>query len=213
MVIKAFGYLRTSSATNVGDDKDTEKRQRAAIEQWAAANGYKHVGWFYDANVKGAEPVHLRPGFADMLAAIAGNGVRVVLVETANRFARDLIIQETGRAYLKELGITLIPVDAPDHFNEETPTSTMIRQILGAVSQFERASLVAKLAGARRRIRREVGRCEGPKPAPEAARTMAKALRGQRHSLRAIAATLAQNGFLSPSGKPYGAESVKRMLK
>jgi len=175
-MIKAFGYLRTSSATNVGPEKDSEKRQRSAIERWAAANGYKIVGWFYDANVKGAEPVHSRPGFAAMLATIASNGVRVVLVETANRFARDLIVQETGYSYLKELGITLIPVDAPDHFNEETPTSTLIRQILGAVSQFEKASLVAKLAGARRRIRREVGRCEGRKQAPEAARTMAKAL-------------------------------------
>ena len=108
---------------------------------------------------------------------------------------------------------TLIPVDAPDHFNEETPTSTLIRQILGAVSQFEKASLVAKLAGARRRIRREVGRCEGRKQAPEAARTMAKALHTKRHSLREIASRLAENGFLSPSGKAYGAESVKRMLR
>jgi DNA invertase Pin-like site-specific DNA recombinase len=212
-MIKAFGYLRTSSATNVGPEKDSEKRQRSAIERWAAANGYKIVGGFYDANVKGAEPVHSRPGFAAMLATIASNGVRVVLVETANRFARDLIVQETGYSYLKELGITLIPVDAPDHFNEETPTSTLIRQILGAVSQFEKASLVAKLAGARRRIRREVGRCEGRKQAPEAARTMAKALHTKRHSLREIASRLAENGFLSPSGKAYGAESVKRMLR
>jgi hypothetical protein len=31
-----------------------------------------------------------------------------VLVESANRFARDLIIQETGYAYLRDLGVTLI---------------------------------------------------------------------------------------------------------
>ncbi|MDB5244061.1 MAG: hypothetical protein JWP57_4687, partial [Spirosoma sp.] len=29
---KAVGYLRTSSATNVGEDKDSEKRQRGHIE-------------------------------------------------------------------------------------------------------------------------------------------------------------------------------------
>jgi len=29
---EAVGYMRTSSATNVGDGKDSEKRQRAAIE-------------------------------------------------------------------------------------------------------------------------------------------------------------------------------------
>ncbi len=29
---KAIAYFRTSSATNVGEDKDTLKRQRAAVE-------------------------------------------------------------------------------------------------------------------------------------------------------------------------------------
>jgi hypothetical protein len=29
-LVQAVGYLRTSSATNVGPDKDSEKRQRAA---------------------------------------------------------------------------------------------------------------------------------------------------------------------------------------
>jgi hypothetical protein len=40
----------------------------------------------------------------------------------------------------------------------------MVRQILGAVSQFEKASLVAKLRHARERIRAEMGHCEGRKP-------------------------------------------------
>jgi hypothetical protein len=32
--IEAIGYMRTSSATNVGRDKDSEARQRAAIESY-----------------------------------------------------------------------------------------------------------------------------------------------------------------------------------
>src|SRR5215212_3677002 len=167
MATKAFGYCRSSSLTNVGPDKDSEKRQRAAIEAYAAANGIEITDWFYDAGVKGADPVHLRPGFSEMLARIAGNGVRMVLVETAGRFARDLIVQETGYSYLRDLGITLIPVDDPDHFNEETPTSKLVRQVLGAVAEWEKAMLVAKLKGARDRKRLATGRCEGRKPAPE----------------------------------------------
>jgi hypothetical protein len=42
----------------------------------------------------------------------------------------------------------------------------MVRQILGAVSQFEKAGLVAKLRHARERKRATVGRCEGRKPVP-----------------------------------------------
>jgi hypothetical protein len=38
--------------------------------------------------------VRLEPfALAALLARVAGNGVKVVLVETANRFARDLIVQ------------------------------------------------------------------------------------------------------------------------
>jgi Resolvase, N terminal domain len=53
--IQAVGYMRTSSATNVGADKDSEKRQRAAIEAFAKRAGYVIADddWFYDADVKG----------------------------------------------------------------------------------------------------------------------------------------------------------------
>ena len=39
----------------------------------------------------------------------------------------------------------------------------MVRQILGAVAQFEKAALVAKLKGARVRVKAEGGRGEGRK--------------------------------------------------
>ena len=54
------------------------------------------VDWFYDAAVSGADPIEVRPGFAELLARIADNGVRTIIVETANRFARDLMVQEVG---------------------------------------------------------------------------------------------------------------------
>jgi DNA invertase Pin-like site-specific DNA recombinase len=36
---RAVAYLRTSSAANVGADKDSDKRQRAAIEAFAKRAG------------------------------------------------------------------------------------------------------------------------------------------------------------------------------
>jgi DNA invertase Pin-like site-specific DNA recombinase len=51
------------------------------------------VAEFYDAAVSGADHVNTRPGFAAMLERIEGNGVRTIIVETANRFARDLTVQ------------------------------------------------------------------------------------------------------------------------
>ena len=66
-VKKAVAYLRTSSKTNVGPDKDSDKRQLAAIEAYAKAAGYEVVGTYYDAAVSGADPVGQRSGFAEML--------------------------------------------------------------------------------------------------------------------------------------------------
>jgi len=150
----ALAYFRRSSAANVGPDRDSETRQRDAVAAFAKRAGYQLMGEFYDAAVSGADPLDARPGFASLLARIASNGVRVILVETANRFARDLIVQETGHKKLRDLGIELIAADSPDSFVDDTPTAVMVRQILGAVAQFEKAALVAKLKGARERARR-----------------------------------------------------------
>jgi DNA invertase Pin-like site-specific DNA recombinase len=209
----AFAYMRTSSASNVGEDKDSLERQRVAIRSFAARSDYEIAAEHYDPAVKGADPVHQRPAFAAMMATIAGNGVRTIIVETASRFARDLIVQETGYQYLKDLGITLIAADDPDAFTSDTPTQVLIRQILGAVSQFQKAELVAKLAAARSRKRARGGHAEGPKPAPDEAKAMAKRLHRKGLSLRAVSAKLADKGFLAPSGNPYGAGSVKVMLR
>ena len=84
-------------------------------------------------------------------------------METANRFARDLMVQEVGFAMLRDLGITLIAADSPSSFLDDGPTSKLIRQILGAVSEFDKAMTVAKLKGARDRVRRQRGKCEGRK--------------------------------------------------
>jgi DNA invertase Pin-like site-specific DNA recombinase len=79
--------LRTSSAANVGSDKDSDKRQRQAIEAFAKRVGFELVGEFNDAAVSGADHLDARPGFAAMLAYIPSNGARIILVETASRFA------------------------------------------------------------------------------------------------------------------------------
>jgi DNA invertase Pin-like site-specific DNA recombinase len=214
----AVAYFRTSSAANVGDDKDSLKRQRDAVLKYAKNHKLAVVREFYDPAVSGADPIQDRPGFGELLQYITGNGARIVLVENASRFARDLAVQIAGHDLLKDRGIELMPVDAPDHFTDETPTAVMVRQILGAVSEFEKASLVQKLRQARERKRMTTGRCEGRKPVPPAIVKEAKRLRrksprtGKKLSLRRIADKLAEMGYVGPSGTVYGAESVKRMI-
>jgi DNA invertase Pin-like site-specific DNA recombinase len=216
----AIAYFRTSSLTNVGADKDSLKRQRETVEAFSKAAGYEIVAEFSDDGVKGADPVDQRPGFAEMLSRIASNGVRTIIVETANRFARDLIVQGTGWRFLQGLGVTLIAADSPDAFLDGTPTAVLIRQVLGSVAQFEKAALVAKLKGARERKKREVGKCGGRKSYVErdaAMVALAKRLarypvKGRRRSLRDVASELAAQGHVAASGKPYAATAIARMI-
>lgn len=117
----AVAYLRTSSAANVGPDKDSAVRQQAAVRAYAVAHGLELVGEFHDAAVSGADHLGDRPGFAALLAAATAAGVGTTLVESASRFARDLIVQEIGHAMLKAQGFALVAVDDPDAFSADTP--------------------------------------------------------------------------------------------
>jgi DNA invertase Pin-like site-specific DNA recombinase len=213
----AVAYYRTSSATNVGPDKDSQRRQREACQACARGLGLEIVREYYDAAVSGADAVEARPQFREMLAYLLGNGARRIIVENASRFARDIIVQETGYRMLKARGIDLIAADSPDSFVSDTPTAKMVRTVLGAVVAWEKDMLVHKLRGARDRKSASLGRrCEG-NPAwgrlGEQVRAIACELRGEGASLMSISAALALRGMCAPSGRAYGAQSVKRMLR
>jgi DNA invertase Pin-like site-specific DNA recombinase len=154
-----------------------------------------------------------------MLDRIAGNGVRVILVESPDRFARDLAVQLAGHDFLKKVGVALIPATAPDHFAEDTPTATLVRQVLGAIAQFEKAALVARMKAARDRKIAQGIKCGGRKGhaelRPEVV-ALAKALRRKtkagRRSLRDISRELAERGHLNSRGQPFSASSLANML-
>src|SRR6187549_1489547 len=207
----AVAYLRTSSAANVGADKDSDKRQRAAIETYAKRAGFTIIAEYYDKAVSGADRIDERPGFREMLQRLAVDGAKTILVESPDRFARDLAVQLAGHDMLKELGIAIIPASAPDFFTEDTPTAVLVRQVLGAIAQFEKASAIAKLAAARKRKREREGRCEGRKPLSETRPevvALARKLRRRKPksgqlSLRGVSSELAARRFLNERGKPY----------
>lgn len=201
----AIAYYRTSSAANV--DGNSEQRQRAAVLAYAERAGVTVAAEFYDAAVSGADPIDQRPGFRAVLVALRESGARTIIVETANQFARDLIVQETGWRYLQQLGIELIAADSPGAFLDETPTAVLIRQVLGAVAQFEKAALVAKLRAARERTGRKGGQRPIAMVRPEAT-ARARALSG---SLRRIARQLADEGHSSRSGRPFSPRIIAQM--
>ena len=207
-------FHETSSAANVGEDKDSQKRQRFAVETFAKRTGYEIVDSYYDAAVSGADALDARAGFAEALKRIAANGVRTIIVETASRFARDLIVAETGFRRLRDAGITLIAADAPS-FLDDTPTSAFIRQVLAAVQELDKAMIVSKLKGARQRKRATGVKVEGRKSYGEAVPATverAKALKSEGLTLRQVADRLSSEGHQTRAGTPYQFTAVGRMI-
>ena len=125
-------------------------------------------------------------------------------------FARDLTVQLTGHDFLLKQGIALIPTTAPDYFTADTPTAVLVRQVLGAIAEFEKTSLVAKLRAARERKKAQTGNCGGRQSHAEARPEVVALVRqlrrrrpkGGQRSLREISAELAKLGHLNERGAP-----------
>ena len=219
--MKAAAYYRTSSRTNVGFDKDSLSRQQNAVSQYAKANGIKIVSEYYDEAVSGADSIDVRDGFSSMLAEMKTTGATAILVESASRFARDLSVQILGHQKLQELGFDLIAVDSPSAFTDDTPTAELVRSLLGAVSSFERATVVARLKSGRERKKMLTGKGQGRKSLTEVFPDLsvkAKRLRrkssktGKRLSYDKVAEALFAAGYATSKGNRYSASTVKGLV-
>jgi DNA invertase Pin-like site-specific DNA recombinase len=219
-MVKAVRYIRTSSASNL--EGDSESRQMDAIAKYADSQGYEIVSGAWDQAVKGSDSIHEREGFAKLITYCIDNDVSVILCENASRFARDVIVQELGYRELKKLNLQLIPVDAPDYFTGDSPSLTLIRQVLGAVSEFEKSNLVSKLRGARNRVKERNGKCEGRKSLKElmgdttfiSMIKQVKLLRKHNKTYASIAGVLASKGYVQPqTGRPFNQSQIMRLIK
>jgi len=210
---KCFAYLRVSSNGQI--DGDGFPRQRAAIKRWADANGVQIVRWFEERGVSGKTELENRPALQDLLEALASNGVRTVVIEKLDRLARDLMVQETILAEFRKQSFELISVAEPDLCSDD-PSRTMVRQIFGAISQYERAMIVSKLRGARQRMRAKTGRCEGAKPfgtLDGESDTLARllALRESGSNYEATARQLNAENVKTRSGGKWFAATVRKI--
>jgi DNA invertase Pin-like site-specific DNA recombinase len=118
-------------------------------------------------------------------------------------------------AHGNRLGVRLIAADSPTAFLDDTPTAKLVRQLLGAVSEFDKTMLVAKLKAARDRKLARGQKCGGRKSYAESNPelvALARRLAAERLSLRKISTELASRGYATARGVAYSASAVKAML-
>lgn len=212
---KAYAYLRVSGKGQL--DGDGFPRQLTAVRSYAKTNGIKIVGTFEEQGVSGKTELENRPALLAMLEALAADGVKLVLIERLDRLARDLMVQETIIGDLRKRGFQLVSVAEPDLL-EDDPSRRLMRQIFGAIAEYDRAMIVAKLRAARERVKAKTGRCEGRKPfgfyedeRPTLARM--RQLRAEGIGYDRIAATLNAEGRTTRKGTTFWGKTVNIILK
>ena len=211
----AYAYLRVSGKGQL--EGDGFIRQRQAIEQHAQANGIAIVETFEEQGVSGTKELDDRPALQELLAALKEGEVRLVIIEKLDRLARDLMIQETILSDLMKQGFEVVSVCEPDLCSAD-PSRVLVRQIFGAIAQYDRAMTVLKLRGARQRMKAKEGRCEGRKafgsrPREDMAVLRMRELRGAGMAVDKIAAQLNAEGVPSCMGKGWHGMSVSRILR
>jgi DNA invertase Pin-like site-specific DNA recombinase len=213
-MVKAFGYLRVSGKGQL--DGDGFPRQLAAIKKYATAHDIKIVTVFREEGVTGTKESMDRPAFSEMMTALHANGVRTIIIERLDRLARDLMVQEATIADLRKHGFTVISVAEPD-LMENDPSRKAFRQMMGVFAEYEKDTIVAKLRGARMRMRAKEGRCEGRKPygfydGEEAVIERMNALRATGLGFDRIAAQLNMEGLKTRTGARWHGLVVNRIL-
>lgn len=213
-----FAYLRVSGLGQV--DGDGFDRQLTACHAYAAAHNLTITEVFREEGVCGANELQNRPALQRLLAALEVCDTKIILIERLDRLARDLMVQETIIADLRKSGYLLISTAEPDLCSDD-PSRKLMRQIFGAIAEYDRAMTVLKLRGARERKRARLGRCEGKKPFgfhpshPAEAVTLAAILthKGLGLTCKQIADTFNTHFVSTRSGRPWTGPVVAKILR
>lgn len=139
----AIGYTRVSTAEQVnGFGLDV---QRQAIKDYCKTNGLRLVSTFSDDGQSGSNGLDTRNGLAEALALVERGDAAVLVVYRLDRLARDLLLQETIMGRMHQAGAEVISVTEPD-VDSEDATRVLVRQVLGAIAQYERAVIRGRMA-------------------------------------------------------------------
>jgi DNA invertase Pin-like site-specific DNA recombinase len=139
---KVLGYTRVSTQEQVtGFGLEV---QRKAIKDYCGANGLRLVRTLTDEGQSGTNGLDARVGLAEALAIVERGEVAGMIVARMDRLARDLLLQETLMARMRQAGAEVISVSEPD-MDSDDPTRVLVRQVLGSISQFERALIRGRM--------------------------------------------------------------------
>lgn len=207
-------------------DGDGPTRQDEAIKKFCAAHKVDLSAVFTEDGVSGTTAAMDRAAFSKMVEFIeqvsAFETVEAVVVERLDRLARDLMVSEFLLKELRERGIKVFAADQGaliDMANDQgDPTRKLIRQIIAALSEWEKSNLVLKLRIARQRKKALTGWVGGNKPygRDHTERTILSLImvwRKEGFSYSRIVRLLNDGGFTNRNGGKWKKSNLVQIVK
>jgi DNA invertase Pin-like site-specific DNA recombinase len=221
--LRTFAYLRVSTKEQL--DMNGLDRQRDAVRAYADRAGFT-IARTFEEQQSGGAAFEDRLMLIEMLELAVACDVGAIIVERADRVARDLMAQELFFVKCQEQNVKVFAADTGQELTckDGDPTRVLLRQLLGALAQWEKAVIVKKLQDGRRRTAAKTGRpCGGPRrfgdnpdPAENADErhilVVIRDLRRRGMTYQVIAERLRQLGHRAPSGQTYWHSSTVMRL-
>jgi len=120
--------------------------QRQTVEEWCRQQGHTLVGVFHD-ETSGTNGLEFRLGLAQALEKIPDEA-ELLVIPRLDRLARDLVLSEQLLGEVWKAGgevVSCAQGEGDLRNDPNDPSRALIRQVLGAVSAYERAMIVLRM--------------------------------------------------------------------
>ncbi len=220
--MNAIGYRRVSTDSQADSGLGLDAQQ-TAIDAVAVRLGLSVVQTFTDAGVSGGLALEYRPALMAALDALSTGDV--LLVAKRDRLGRDVLHVAMLERLVERKGARIVSPDAPD---TNDPSSRLMRQIIDAFSEYERALIRARtraaMTAAKQRGQR-VGRIPfGHRladdgihlaPDPEEQALLREIWHSRRcgYALTSIAEALNARGLRNRQGRPWQRSFISQLLE
>jgi DNA invertase Pin-like site-specific DNA recombinase len=221
---RAIGYVRVSTVEQTDGYGLAVQEQR--IRDYCRASGLRLLDVERDEGVSGANGLDARQGLATALAALEAGDADVLVVHRLDRLARSFVTQETIVERLCARGREVHSTSQED-VSSTDPERVLVRQILGAIGQYEGAVIRGRMAagkavkaarkgyvgGQPRYGTKAEGRALVADPEEAALVERVHALRAAGHSYREVAETLDAEGFRPRRAASWSAMTVRNIAQ
>ena len=214
--IEAVAYLRVSTAGQI--DGHGLERQDKAIKAYARKNRVEVLEVYREEGVSGT--IQDRPALTRLMVEIIQAGrPKLILVESADRLGRDLLVSLLILEECRKHGIRVVACDSGmDLTDNRDPMVEAMATVQHVFAQLDKRRLGIKLAQSRKDKRAKGFRVDGRKPyghrdEEKGGLALIQSLAKTGATFQAIADQLNEKGIPTRQGKPWLRGSVASVLK